>query len=267
MNMTDSFFRIFALLLILVPFATSHAADSDDSTVPDPYQEPSAADLGYYDPFEKFNRKIFNFSYDFLLPKVIEPTVRVYDKIVPDPVEKGISNFFSNLGEPNTIFNDVMQMKYRQAGSDSLRFFINTTVGIFGIFDVATRLGFEKHNEDLGQTLGVWGIPNGPFLMAPFPTTLRHAGATPPVSTATGLDLSLVNFIDNDRTRNSLIVLNLVNGLKAVVSFASMADSFGDDRYALARSAILQRIEFDTNDGVVEDNFLNAEDEDLYEDL
>ncbi|MCK5728420.1 MAG: VacJ family lipoprotein [Methylococcales bacterium] len=126
------------------------------------------------DPYEEVNRSVFGFnaSVDNYVGK---PVSAAYDYITPDLVQTGIGNFFSNLKDINVVLNDVMQGKLLQAGQDTGRFLLNTSVGLAGIFDVATMVGLEKHNEDFAQTLGVWGVPKGPYLVLPLigPATTR----------------------------------------------------------------------------------------------
>lgn len=128
------------------------------------------------DPFEKMNRSIldFNLESDRIL---LHPVARSYSKVVPAPVRKGIGNFFSNLWEPMTIVNDLLQGKVIYAVRDTSRFLVNTTVGLLGIFDVAEKINLPKHREDFGQTLAVWGVPPGPYLVLPFlgPANIRDA--------------------------------------------------------------------------------------------
>lgn len=126
------------------------------------------------DPFEKMNRGILEFNLD-VDRVILKPVAESYRKIAPTSVHKGIGNFFSNLWEPMTIVNDLLQGKAGQATNDTLRFLVNTTVGVLGIFDVASKLGLPRHKEDFGQTLAVWGVPAGPYLVLPFlgPGNLR----------------------------------------------------------------------------------------------
>ena len=119
------------------------------------------------DPLESINRKIFVFN-DNVDRIALSPLARGYDKITPDVAQRGIGNVLSNLLEVTTILNDLLQLKFGQAASDSGRFVLNTTVGFFGLFDVASSIGLEKNNEDLGQTLGYWGLGAGPYLVVPF---------------------------------------------------------------------------------------------------
>ena len=109
------------------------------------------------DPLEPFNRAMFGFN-EVIDDIVLEPVAEGYKTVTPDPIEIGVSNFFNNLGEINTIFNDVLQLKLGDAVSASSRLVINSTFGIFGFFDVATSIGIERHKEDFGQTLGYYGI-------------------------------------------------------------------------------------------------------------
>ncbi len=126
------------------------------------------------DPFEKMNRGIleFNLNVDRI---ILKPIAKPYHEHVPSPVRKGIGNFFSNLREPVTVVNALLQGKAGQAGNDTLRFLVNTTVGVLGVFDAASALNLPKHKEDFGQTLAVWGAPAGPYLVLPFlgPSNLR----------------------------------------------------------------------------------------------
>ena len=128
------------------------------------------------DPFEKMNRSILEFNLD-VDRAILKPVAKSYRKIVPTPVRKGIGNFFSNLWEPMTVVNDLLQGKVGQATNDAFRFLVNTTAGVLGIFDVASALNLPKHKEDFGQTLAVWGMPAGPYLVSPFlgPGNLRDA--------------------------------------------------------------------------------------------
>ena len=131
------------------------------------------------DPWEGFNRSVFEFN-EVLDRNVAKPLAQGYQYITPKPVDDSVTNFFSNLEDVLVIVNDVLQLKFGQALSDTGRVLINTTVGFFGLFDVASKIGLEKHNEDFGQTLGYWGVGSGPYLVLPVlgPSTLRDAFGT-----------------------------------------------------------------------------------------
>jgi len=112
------------------------------------------------DPFESVNRGIYKFN-DTLDTYALRPVAKGYRFITPDLVEKGVGNFFNNLFYPTTIVNSYLQAKFLNGTSDLARFVVNSTLGIAGLFDVASPLGLEKHNEDFGQTLGYWGVGQG----------------------------------------------------------------------------------------------------------
>ena len=125
------------------------------------------------DPWEGYNRKVFAFNDG--VDKVARPIAVGYDKIMPDPFQRGVGNFFRNLDAPVTYVNQVLQGKFKDSVSTIGRFLVNSTVGLLGFFDVATKWGMPFYNEDLGQTLATWGYDNSRYLMLPFfgPSTFR----------------------------------------------------------------------------------------------
>lgn len=132
--------------------------------------------LDVYDPFEPINRRIYHFNYR-LDQWVMLPVVRGYRYVTPQPVRTGVSNFFSNLGEVPTLFNSLAQFKGQRAANATARFLFNTILGVGGVWDPATRMGLARQSEDFGQTLGYWGVPQGPYLIIPAlgPSNLRDA--------------------------------------------------------------------------------------------
>jgi len=118
------------------------------------------------DPMEGWNRGVYKFN-TVADKYVLRPVAKGYDKVTPAPVQTGIGNFFANLFYPTVIVNDLLQLKLRQFGADTLRFVVNTTAGIGGLFDPATHVGLPAHDEDFGQTLGYWGVGPGWYLMLP----------------------------------------------------------------------------------------------------
>ena len=118
------------------------------------------------DPLEKLNRATFAFN-DALDRMLARPAARAWVKVVPAPVRKAFSNFVFNINYPEVIVNDALQGKFKDASSDFLRLLVNTTLGIGGLADPATRMGLQSHDEDFGQTLGHWGVPAGPYLVIP----------------------------------------------------------------------------------------------------
>ena len=126
------------------------------------------------DPFEPFNRSMYNFN-NKVDKNVVKPVAQGYVKVVPSVGRIMISNFFSNLDDATVTLNDLLQFKLVQGVSDGMRFVVNSTIGAFGLIDVATPGGLVKHNQDFGQTLGVWGIGSGPYVVIPVlgPSTIR----------------------------------------------------------------------------------------------
>jgi phospholipid-binding lipoprotein MlaA len=129
------------------------------------------------DPWEGFNRKIYAFN-DVLDKDVARPVAHTYVRAMPAPARSGIHNVITNLDEPVTVVNDAMQGKFKQTLQDLGRFLVNSTVGLVGWFDVASHVGLPHHEEDLGQTLAVWGVSSGPYVVLPLfgPSTVRDAG-------------------------------------------------------------------------------------------
>lgn len=125
------------------------------------------------DPWEGYNRKVFAFNEG--MDKIVRPIAVGYDKITPDPVQRGVGNFFRNLDAPVTYVNQVLQGKFKESAATLGRFLVNSTFGLFGFFDIATQMGIPFYNEDLGQTMATWGYDNSRYLMIPFfgPSTFR----------------------------------------------------------------------------------------------
>lgn len=208
------------------------------------------------DPWESWNRKVFAFN-DTADRWVLSPVAKGYQWVTPDPVEKGIRNAFSNLLDINVIVNDLLQFKLRQAASDSGRFLVNTTIGIGGLFDIATQMGLEKHNEDFGQTLGKWGVTSGPYVVVPLlgSYTLRSG-----VGAVGNSQLDPVRHISHIRTRNTIMGTRFVDQRAALFAAESLITG---DRYTFIRDAYLQRRDFLTNDGVADDSFGDEDFEDF----
>lgn len=129
-----------------------------------------------YDPWEPYNEKMFSFNHNMVDRYVLKPVGTVWDYL-PDPVQEGLGNAFDNVAMPRRVVNNLLQAKFKGAGTELARFGINTTVGVVGIFDVAKKWGFEKSDADTGQTLGKWGVGPGPYFIFPFlpPLTVRDA--------------------------------------------------------------------------------------------
>jgi len=165
----------FASLFILLTLLLSGCASNEVVTAEaEDLEVEIEAEVSEIDPYEGFNRKVFVFN-DTLDTYVAAPISDAYLWVAPEFVQSGIANFFSNLKDINVVLNDMMQGKLAQGAEDSGRFAVNSTLGLLGLFDVATEFGLEKHDEDFAQTLAVWGVPQGPYLVLPLlgPATTR----------------------------------------------------------------------------------------------
>lgn len=150
------------------------ATDQQIGQAQDSSKAPANDTIENPDPWEGFNRAMYAFN-DGLDDYILKPVAKGYKFILPEIIRTGIANFFSNLFEPTVMINNLLQGKFLQAVSDTGRFLVNTTFGLAGVIDVATHMELEKHDEDFGQTLGVWGVGDGPFVIWPFlgPKNLR----------------------------------------------------------------------------------------------
>ncbi|MEM1437733.1 MAG: VacJ family lipoprotein [Pseudomonadota bacterium] len=196
------------------------------------------------DSWEGLNRGIYTFNNG--VDKIfLKPVARGYRFITPDPVERGVSNVFSNLGYPVVILSNALQGKGKAALSDTGRFLVNSTIGVAGIFDVATPMGMPQHNEDLGQTLAVWGVPSGPYIMIPFlgPSTLRDG-----IMTIGNQTLHGRNLIDNSSVRDKLVILEVISGRASLLPLDAQWQA-SPDPYIFLREAYLQRRNFLIYDG------------------
>jgi len=205
-----------------------------------------------YDPLEGMNRVTYALN-DGIDAVVLKPLATVYVWMIPGPVRDSVSNFFDNLAYANVILNDFLQGKGRQGMSDFARLSLNTTIGIGGLFDVATPMGFEEHDEDFGQTLAVWGVPQGAYLVLPIigPSSLRHAPGLA-VKTATDGLFYLGFYATNtgkDRYYWSLVGLRMVDIRARADEAFELRRELALDPYVFTREAWLQRREYLVYDG------------------
>lgn len=205
------------------------------------------------DPWENWNRGVYKFNK--AVDKVAKPIAKGYKFVTPDVVESGISNIFDNLGDIPNMLNNLFQGNFLDSLSDLGRFAINSTVGLAGIWDPASKMGLEKHDEDFGQTLGAWGVAPGPYVMLPFlgPSTFRDTIAIPADS-----EMDLINQIDHIRTRNQIKFLQLVERRADLLTFEQqLKDAI--DEYAFIRDVYLQNRQFKVLNGEIP---FDEEDED-----
>ena len=208
------------------------------------------------DPWEGLNRKVFAFN-DFLDRWVLKPVARGYKKIVPVPVRRSIGNAFRNIETPGTAINQFLQGKTRDGFSDTGRFLVNTTLGIVGFFDVASRMGFPKHQEDFGQTFGRWGVGSGNHVFLPF-----RGSSTVRDTFGMVLD-SFVNpmrFISPVEVQYGTYAVYLTDIRVDLLAAETLMNQTGDV-YLFQRDAFLQRREYLVHDGESEeeDPFLSED--------
>ena len=200
---------------------------------------PALAQEAAHDPLEGFNRAMFSVN-EGLDTVIVKPVAQAYDIVMPLPVKAGVGDFFGNISDVRNVLNNTLQGKLADAGTDLGRFLINSTVGIFGLFDVASELGLEKHDEDFGQTLAVWGWSDSSFMFWPLigPRTVRDTGGwvvdvyTDP--TWYTLDKSVA-------ARNSLVALGFVDVRASLLPSDKVVEEAAIDKYAYVRDAYLQR--------------------------
>ena len=200
------------------------------------------------DPWKGMNQVTFRFN-DAADKYFLKPVARGYVKITPSMIRRGINNFFGNLGDVNNGVNNLLQGKLRAGAGDFLRLVINTTLGIGGLFDPATGMGLVKHTESIAQTLAVWGVPKGPYVVLPLfgPSTLTD-GIVKPLNT----QIDPIRYLYPVDHRNSLFALGVVEERAGLLAAERVV--FGD-RYIFLRDAYLQRRNYLVSDGEVEDEF------------
>ncbi len=188
------------------------------------------------DPFEGFNRGVFGFNEGFDRA-VVTPVARAYTAVVPEPARDCVSNAFANIEDIFNAINSLLQGKVADAGSDAGRLAVNTTVGVLGCFDVASKMGLEKHNRDFGQTFGKWGMPTGPYLVIPFigVSNLRDG-----IGNAIYSSLDPV-WASHVPTRNVAFSLRMVSRRAGSLDASAAIDDAALDKYQFVRDAYLQR--------------------------
>ena len=211
------------------------------------------------DPFEDLNRDIFIFN-EKLDEKLLKPAALTYRKVTPQFARTGVTNFFNNLEEIDTTINQVLQGEIKYEFNDAGRFVINSTIGLFGLIDVASKMGLEKHEEDFGQTLGVWGFDSGPYIMIPFlgPSNPRDLLSRPISSFLSGT----FAMEDND------VKITLV-GIDALETRERLLDAetlIIGDKYIFVKDAYIQSREYEINNGSTEDDEFLDDMEDIFGD-
>jgi len=209
------------------------------------------------DPWESMNRSVFSFN-DKLDRIVLKPVATVYRDVVPSFARQGVHNFFGNLSDVWSAVNNALSGRKRETGDSISRVFVNTTVGVLGLFDVATDLKIERHKADFGTTLGRWGVKPGPYVVLPLlgPTTLRGVAALPVDYSA-----NLTNQFSEAATRDTLTVLNVVDTRATYLGASNAVDGAALDGYSFIRDVYLQRQRYLQYDGNPPDEDQPADDE------
>jgi phospholipid-binding lipoprotein MlaA len=200
------------------------------ASVPDEYRDPR-------DPLERYNRGMheFNRAVD---KAVLKPVAKGYKAITPEPVDRGITNFFNNIADVTSAANNLLQFKLSRAGSDVGRVVVNSTVGILGFFDVATNMGLPSYKEDFGQTLGYWGGEPSPYLVLPFlgPSTLRDT-----IGLAGDALTSPLFSVEKNRVYWGLVAVDVIDTRADLLTAGTILEEAAVDPYIFLRDAYLQR--------------------------
>jgi phospholipid-binding lipoprotein MlaA len=239
----------YSRVLIVLMLATLSACATSNPPAP-------KAERALYDPWEPMNRRVNAFN-DNVDKVTLKPLAKAYEAVLPQPMRRGINNFSRNLLIPLSIVNNLLQGKIKGGLSETGRFLANSTWGIGGLVDVGSDLGLQSNREDFGQTLAVWGVPDGPYVVLPIigPHTLRDAFMFPLNYLG-----DPVPHLDHDRTRYTIQGIRIVDVRAQLFTAESLIeDSF--DRYLSIRESYLQNRQFQVYDGDP------PEDEDFYDDF
>lgn len=198
-----------------------------------------------HDPWEPFNRRVsaFNDDVDAVIAK---PIATAYKEYLPTFLRTGVNNFFSNLTDPWTVVNSVLQLKPQAAVESFMRFNVNTFLGLGGLLDIASEMRIDKHVADFGQTLGHWGVTSGPYLVLPLlgPSTLRDTLASTLIARG-----DLVWQLDNVAHRNALYALRLIDKRSNLLRTTAVMDAVALDKYTFTRDIFLQVRQSEILDG------------------
>ena len=206
-----------------------------------------------YDPFEPVNRQTHRVN-DFTDSWVAKPATQAYVSYTPRPIQNSVSNFFDNVIYPNVILNDLLQGKWSQGIEDLCRFLVNTTFGFLGIWDMATPLGLEAHDEDFGQTLGTWGMDESAYLVLPFigPSTVRDIP-----NLGVSVVTNILFYVPNPYVV-PIALLGFIDYRAGMDEAVTFRDKTAIEPYLFTREAYLQHRKFLIYDGnpPVDENFL-----------
>jgi len=199
------------------------------------------------DPWQGYNRGVYAFN-DSLDKAILKPAAQGYQFIAPDFVETGVRNFFENIDDVSVAVNNLLQGKLNNSASDVGRVLVNSTIGVLGLFDVASSFGLRKHDEDFGQTLAVWGADAGPYIVWPFfgPSTLRDS----PSIIVDDILLDPLTYVElHLGERIAVVALDVVSVRAELLSLEETVNEISTDQYAFIRDAYLDRRNFLVHDG------------------
>lgn len=232
-NQTKSFFK--GLLLLLTVLLTACASIQQTERV------------AKIDPFERVNRAVFSFN-ETADEYVIKPVAEAYKFVLPEFVRTGVTNFFSNINDVLIAANNLLQGKPSNAASDIGRFLVNSTIGILGLFDVATDMGLDKNREDFGQTLGVWGVADGPYMVLPF---FGASNARDTVGLVVDIETDFMlntNKLDSDE-KLAVNGLRVINRRADLLDAGQLLEDAAFDKYSFVRDGYIQRRRSQIYDG------------------
>ncbi len=240
---------LLAVVLVLGGCATAGGPAAGPSAAnpaaPNPAAIPRPALINPADPWERWNRKVYAFN-DAVDTAFVRPLAEGYVKVVPSPVRQAVTNFGNNFGDAWSVVNNLLQGKFEGAMLSVMRVSTNTVFGLGGLIDIASEAGIERRREDLGQTLGHWGVPPGPYLVLPVfgPYTLRDS-----VTLVPDLYVSPSLITENTAAQAGLLSLYLIDTRVSLLPATRMLDSIALDKYTFTRDAYLQRRLNDVHDG------------------
>lgn len=240
-SLKSALFGLFAFLLLSLNSAELKAQDNPD-------------------PWEGFNRSMFAVN-ETLDKWILKPAAQGYAYVTPKPVNRSVGNFLNNLKEPSVFVSNLLQLKITDAGVDASRFLINSTVGFFGAFDVASKIGLESNNEDFGQVLGYWGVPSGPYIVLPVLGFYTARSLTGEI----GMGMASVGYTAWGQTVEEEVGLFALNVIHQRAGFLEQEKLIMGDKYTFIRSVYLQRRAYLVNDGKASTND-DAEFEDEFND-
>jgi phospholipid-binding lipoprotein MlaA len=218
------------------------------------------------DKFESWNRQMLSFNED-VDNAILKPMAKGYMSATSTDVEKGVTNFFSNIDDIGVAVNDLLQFKITQGSMDMSRFVVNTTAGGLGVFDVAQMIDLPKHNEDFGQTLGFWGVPSGDYLMLPFvgPSSPREAVGLLGDALLNPFNYTFIfgGGVAVSAATTSLSVLDVTNTRAGLMTTEKMVnEAAAGDRYSFIKNAYQQRRDYLVHDGVSDESDIDLLDDD-----